>query len=139
MSQRSTTMHHTPQMLQFAAKTFSVLFIFISFLGMSDGVCPNAECLCHRGEIICANYGYRAVPRFEVVNETYDVLDLEGNKLKKIRAAAFENLKVNKIKIRHNSATLEINRKAFRGVEDVLETFLLSRSDVPTLPVGFLR
>ena len=79
------------------------------------------------------------MPRFSSVNTTYNTLDMGRNRFKKIKANAFKNLKVKKIKIRQNSAPLEVHRKALKGLEDVLETLHITRSHVKSLPPALFK
>ncbi len=101
--------------------------------------CPFLECICHRGEIYCAELDYRSVPEPLPETRSYDTLDLGGNRLRRIRAKAFANITVKKIKIRHNKRQMDIHKKAFRGMEDVLEVLHITRSHVSTLPSSLFK
>ena len=103
-------------------------------------LCPwDAGCVCHGGDIYCDGQDHNSVPKFLAVNTTYNVLDMGRNRFKKIKANAFKNLKVRKIKIRQNSAPLEVNRKAFKGLEGALETLHITRSHVKSLPPALFK
>ena len=109
---------------------FGVFILLIIFLLELNGTlgCAVVECICHRGEIDCLNLDYRSVPVFTTDGRSYDTLDLSMNRLRRIRGNAFKNLTVRKIKIRLNKRTLEVHKKAFRELEDLLEVLHITRS-----------
>ena len=117
-----------------------MLFVTILLYIEPSYLCPSDEgCVCHGGDMYCDGQDHNSVPKFSAVNRTYNVLDMGRNRIKKIKANAFKNLKVKKIKIRQNSAPLEVNRKAFKGLEDILETLHITRSHVKSLPPSLFK
>ena len=85
--------------------------------------CPTYHCYCFRGhEIDCVDMGLSEIPFFKVENKTYFQLDLGRNRIKRLAAYAFKNVRVRKIKVWRNRRSLDIHPKAFRGLEDVVRS-----------------
>ncbi len=116
------------------------LLLFQFWTGLDEtSACPFVECICHRGEIYCADLDYHSLPVPIPEQRSYDTMDLGGNRLRKLPARAFANITVKKIKIRFNGRSLQIHKKAFRGMEDVLQVLHITRSHLRTLPPSVFK
>jgi hypothetical protein len=93
---------------------------------LSNSGCVSDRCYCFPGdEIECAEAYMTRVPKFrrDPENSTlYNYIDLSLNRFRKIDARSFRNLRVRMIKIWQNRVSLSLDGRAFRGLEETLQT-----------------
>lgn len=109
----------------------------------SHYTCPSDRCYHYGNQVIdCTDLTLSLIPRFcPEENVTYDEIDLSGNRLKRIGAYAFRNVRVREVKIWKNlkGVNMTLHPKAFRGLEDVLGRVSFQENSIPELPAGVFR
>ena len=102
--------------------------------------CPTINCLCRDISIIdCEYLDLRYMPDFDPENITYGILNLNRNRLKRIKSRAFHGLHIRDLTINMNSFALKIEVNGFKGLENDLEHLSISRSGVQIIPDGLFR
>jgi len=100
--------------------------------------CVSDWCFCFpEGEVECGDAYLNRVPRFRQDSNSlsrqnatiYNYIDLSRNRIRKIGARSFRNIRVRMIKIWENGVGLSIDGRALRGLEDTLQAISI-RSDL---------
>lgn len=118
-----------------------VYLLLFCWIACIRALCPTHECYClWGGELDCSDIDMRRIPYFRPGNDTYIVLGLGQNRIRRIRARAFENLLVDNIELVHNKRPFEVHPRAFSGLEQVLKGLTMrSNHFINGLPRGIFR
>ena len=124
-----------------AAVVVPILLTVLCHVLCIRAACPSHECYClWGGELDCTDTDMQRIPFFTPQNDSYVVLGLGHNRLRRIRARAFENLKVDSIQMLSNRRPVEIHPRAFRGLENVLKDVTMRHNRfIGGLPRGMFR
>ena len=117
-----------------------LIFLLVSILPYICSACPSVDCKCTDLHIDCSNWNIKKVPIFYFDNVTYETVDVSENKIRRFKSRSFEELHVREVIINRNTYPyVQMEPKAFKGLEDYLESVQIRQSKLSSVPNGLFR